>query len=118
MRLPHLKRSAVPAALAAALLAVSACGTTEEGGGDEAADVASGPVSTVDFLGRTVELDKPAERVVILEWSEVEISISLGVMPVGVADIEGYNVSTTPSPMWACAPRRRSTPSPGSTRTW
>lgn len=92
MRLPHLKRSAVPAALAAALFAVSACGTTEEGGGDEATDAATGPVSTVDFLGRTVELDKPAERVVILEWSEVEISISLGVMPVGVADIEGYNV--------------------------
>ncbi|GAA2163659.1 MULTISPECIES: ABC transporter substrate-binding protein [Glycomyces] len=93
MRLPHLQRSAVPAALAAAaLLALSACGTTEEGGGDDGTEAASGPVSTVDFLGRTVELDKPAERVVILEWSEVEISISLGVMPVGVADIEGYNV--------------------------
>jgi iron complex transport system substrate-binding protein len=94
MRIPHVKRSAVPAALAAAaLLAVSACGTTEAGGGeDEATTAASGPVSTVDFLGRTVELDAPAERVVILEWSEVEISASLGVMPVGVADIEGYNV--------------------------
>jgi len=93
MRLPHLQRSAVPAALAAtALLALSACGTTEEGGGDDGTEAASGPVSTVDFLGRTVELDKPAERVVILEWAEVEISISLGVMPVGVADIEGYNV--------------------------
>jgi iron complex transport system substrate-binding protein len=93
MRIPHLKRSAVPAALAAAaLLAASACGTTEEGAGDEATEAESGPVSTVDFLGRTVELDAPAERVVILEWSEVEVSISLGVMPVGVADIEGYNV--------------------------
>jgi ferric hydroxamate transport system substrate-binding protein len=93
MRLPHLKRSAVPAALAAAaLLAVSACGTTEEGGGDGGTAATSGPVSTVDFLGRTVELDKPAERIVILEWAEVEISISLGVMPVGVAEIEGYNV--------------------------
>ncbi|WP_205327979.1 iron-siderophore ABC transporter substrate-binding protein [Glycomyces sp. YM15] len=94
MRLPHFRRSAVPAALAAAaLLAASACGTTEEGaGGDVEASAESGPVSTVDFLGRTVELDAPAERVVILEWSEVEMSISLGVMPVGVADIEGYNV--------------------------
>ncbi|HEY1093836.1 MAG TPA: iron-siderophore ABC transporter substrate-binding protein [Glycomyces sp.] len=93
MRLPHLTRSTVPAALAAAaLLAVSGCGTTEEGGGDGGTAATSGPVSTVDFLGRTVELDKPAERVVILEWAEVEISISLGVMPVGVADIEGYNV--------------------------
>lgn len=94
MRIPHLKRSAVPAALAAAaLLAASACGVTEEGGGDEASTgTESGPVSTVDFMGRTVELDQPAERLVILEWSEAEISISLGVMPVGVADIEGYNV--------------------------
>jgi len=93
MRIPHLKRSAVPAALAAAaLLAAAACGTTEEGGGSDDASTDAGPVSTVDFLGRTVELDKPAERIVILEWSEVEMSISLGVMPVGVADIEGYNV--------------------------
>lgn len=93
MLFPHLRRSAVPATLAAAaLLAASACGTTEEGADDEATEAESSPVSTVDFMGRTVELDKPAERVVILEWSEVEISISLGVMPVGVADIEGYNV--------------------------
>jgi len=91
MRIPHLKRSAVPAALATALLA-AACGTTEESTGTDADAAAAGPVSTVDSQGRTVELDAPAERVVILEWAEVEISASLGVMPVGVADIEGYNV--------------------------
>lgn len=88
MQHPHLKRFAVPAALAA-VIAMSACGTTEEAGGDKAASEA-GPVSTVDFLGRTVELDAPAERVVTLEWAEVEIVASLGVMPVGVADVEGY----------------------------
>jgi ferric hydroxamate transport system substrate-binding protein len=90
MHLPHLKRFAVPAALAA-VLAASACGTTEEGGGTDEAATEAGPVSTTDFLGRTVELDAPAEKVVTLEWAETEIVASLGVMPVGAADLEGYN---------------------------
>ncbi|WP_030157299.1 ABC transporter substrate-binding protein [Glycomyces sp. NRRL B-16210] len=91
MQHPHLKRFAVPAALAA-VIAMSACGTTEEAGdGDKAASEA-GPVSVTDFLGRTVELDAPAEKVVTLEWAEVEIVASLGVTPVGVADLEGYNL--------------------------
>lgn len=89
MRLPHLKRSAVPAALAAALLATAACGTTEAGADDEAT-AGTGPVSVTDFLGRTVELDAPASKVVTLEWAETEIAASLGVMPVGAADLEGY----------------------------
>ncbi|WP_335991858.1 iron-siderophore ABC transporter substrate-binding protein [Glycomyces sp. MUSA5-2] len=84
-----LKTFAVPAALAA-VLAASACGTTEDDGADGGADT-GGPVSVTDFLGRTVELDAPAEKVVALEWAEVEIAASLGVMPVGVADLEGYN---------------------------
>ncbi|MEU6858804.1 iron-siderophore ABC transporter substrate-binding protein [Glycomyces sp. NPDC046736] len=90
MRLPHLKRSAVPAALATVLLAAAACGTTE-GGDDEKKGSDAGPVSVTDFLGRTVELDAPAEKVVALEWAEVEIVASLDVMPVGAADLEGYN---------------------------
>jgi ABC-type Fe3+-hydroxamate transport system substrate-binding protein len=92
MHLPRFKRSAVPAALAAAaLLAASACGTTEEGAGGDEATGESGPVSVTDFLGREVELDAPAEKVVTLEWAETEIAASLGVMPVGAADLEGYN---------------------------
>ncbi|WP_112139939.1 ABC transporter substrate-binding protein [Glycomyces dulcitolivorans] len=90
MRIPVLKTFAVPAALAA-VLAAAACGTTETGqetGGDAAAE---GPVSVTDFLGRTVELDAPAENVVALEWAEVELVASLGVTPVGVADLAGYN---------------------------
>ncbi len=86
----HLRGPAVPAALTALLLAAAACGTTEETGGDDEATAASGPVSTVDARGETVELASPAETVVVLEWAEVEIVASLGVMPAGVADIEGY----------------------------
>jgi ABC-type Fe3+-hydroxamate transport system substrate-binding protein len=92
MRIPRFKRSAVPAALAAtALLAAAACGTTEDGGGSEEESTDAGPVSVTDFLGRTVELDAPAEKVVTLEWAETEIVASLGVTPVGAADLEGYN---------------------------
>jgi iron complex transport system substrate-binding protein len=91
MRIRHLKRSAVPAALAAVLMAAAACGTTEEGGGDAETSADAGPVSVTDFLGRTVELDAPADKVITLEWAETEIAASLGVMPVGAADLEGYN---------------------------
>ncbi|MFB9662297.1 ABC transporter substrate-binding protein [Glycomyces mayteni] len=84
-----LKTFAVPAALAA-VLAATACGTTEDDGADGGSDTGAGPVSVTDFLGRTVELDAPAENVVALEWAEVEIVASLGLMPVGVADMEGY----------------------------
>lgn len=96
MQLPHLRRFAVPAALAA-VLAAAACGTTEASGDADETAAEGGPVSTVDFLGRTVELDAPAEKVVTLEWAETEIVASLGVMPVGAADLEGYQtwVGTT-----------------------
>jgi len=51
---------------------------------------ATGPITLTDGIGRAVRLDKPATRVVALEWGEAEMLVSLGVMPVGVADIEGY----------------------------
>lgn len=38
-----------------------------------------------------VALDAPAKRVVALEWKYAEDLIALGMQPVGVADIEGYN---------------------------
>ncbi|GAB3645127.1 ABC transporter substrate-binding protein [Glycomyces tarimensis] len=91
MRLSRTVRAAVPATLAAALLTTTACGTTEASGASDEASAETGPVSTVDFRGETVELDAPAERVVVLEWAEVEITADLGVMPVGVADIDGYD---------------------------
>ncbi len=44
-----------------------------------------------DDLGRTLNLDKPAERVVILEWQEIEDALTLCVNPVGVASPDGYS---------------------------
>jgi iron complex transport system substrate-binding protein len=47
-------------------------------------------VSITDDRGETVELDAPATRVVSLEWMQTEMLASLGVEPVGAADVAGY----------------------------
>ncbi|QIK74219.1 iron-siderophore ABC transporter substrate-binding protein [Nocardioides piscis] len=86
------------------LAALTACGTTEasEVAGSEAAPAASSkectddtetstePVSLTDSFGREVELEKPAERVAVLEWQQTEDVLTLCVAPVAVADAEGY----------------------------
>lgn len=78
-------------AVAAALL-LGACGTTEETAAPAAgaSSAPAGPVSVTDSRGTKVDLKAPATRVVGLEWGEVEMLVSLGVMPVGVADPKGY----------------------------
>jgi len=43
-----------------------------------------------DIMG-TMCISENIERVVVLEWTYVEDVLALGVQPVGVADIEGYN---------------------------
>jgi len=89
--------------VAVASLALTACGTSdpepEEGGpatqnasaeGCEGVETSDGPVSVTDALGRTVELDAPAERVAVLEWQQTEMVLSLCLNPVAVADVEGF----------------------------
>lgn len=68
---------------------LSACGTTqvEE---SETGTSSGGPVSVTDGAGETFELDSPASRVVTLEWDVTEMAASVGVDPVGVADVEGF----------------------------
>jgi ABC-type Fe3+-hydroxamate transport system substrate-binding protein len=100
-----MKTRSMAAALTAPLaLLLVACGTTEAStGGDDApgandsadcADdttaTADGPVSLTDSYGREVELDKPAERVAVLEWQQTEDVLSLCLTPVAVADAEGF----------------------------
>ncbi|MGO3886758.1 MAG: ABC transporter substrate-binding protein [Mycetocola sp.] len=93
------------AAVCALSLALTGCGTTtveqdSSATTDAAASVdcaadttatSTDPVSLTDGVGRSVELDAPAERVVVLEWQEVEDALTLCVTPVGVADPEGYS---------------------------
>ncbi|NED99885.1 ABC transporter substrate-binding protein [Phytoactinopolyspora halotolerans] len=112
-----LRRALFPA-LAVAALTLSACGTSEDtddadGGGDDTAqnddaqnDDAdgdapedAGPVTVTDARGEEITLDEPAQDVVALEWSEAEDLVILGVMPVGVADVEGYGTWVQSAPL-------------------
>lgn len=83
-------------AAAGAVLLLSACGTTEEPADvADKADATGGPVSVTDSRGKEVKLDAPAKKVVALEWGEAEMLVTLGVMPVGVADAKGYGTWVT-----------------------
>ena len=77
-----------------AALAVAACGTSEEDTASASADApaseASEPITITDSRGEEVRLDGPAERVVALEWMHAENLVTLGLQPVGVADVDGY----------------------------
>ncbi len=80
---------------ASLLLALTACGTSEptEPAADESA--AAQPVSVTDARNKKVDLPKPATKVVGLEWGVIENLITLGVQPVGVADVKGYTTWVT-----------------------
>lgn len=88
-------------------LTLAACGTTDPGAAassspteaasGDCADAATSadPVTLTDSFDRTVELDKPAERVAVLEWQQTEDLLSLCVNPVAVADVAGYTTWDT-----------------------
>lgn len=95
--------TAAAATLVVAALTLTACGTTtvDDAGADVAAatsdacaadttTTSTDPVSITDGVGRTVELDKPAERIAVLEWQQIEDALTLCVSPVAVSDSEGY----------------------------
>jgi ABC-type Fe3+-hydroxamate transport system substrate-binding protein len=96
------RRSIAAALTPVAALALAACGqTTATTGSEDAAPkpsstcegvkTSTGPVSLTDSFGREVELEKPAERVAVLEWQQTEDLLTLCVDPVGVADVEGFD---------------------------
>lgn len=78
----------------AGMLVLGACGTSQPSATDTES-TSGGPLTLTDAAGRTVKLDAPAERVVVLEWQQVEDVLTLGVEPVGVADVKGYNIWDT-----------------------
>ncbi|MET0421221.1 MAG: iron-siderophore ABC transporter substrate-binding protein [Acidimicrobiia bacterium] len=84
----HPRRSAITHVRAAMLvlviaaLAVTATATE--------APAASRSITITDSTGHTERLDRPATRVVALEWVHAEDLATLGVEPVGVADKGGY----------------------------
>ena len=77
------------ALIAAALLALTACGTSEPATSDTS-EAAATPVSLTDARNKKLDLKGPATKVVALEWGAAENLVTLGVMPVGVADTKGY----------------------------
>ncbi|CAM2904912.1 iron-siderophore ABC transporter substrate-binding protein [Paenibacillus taichungensis] len=84
-------------------LALTGCGkassTTDTNenasSGSTPTEETAGPV-TVKHSGGELKLDKPAKRVVTLEWTYTEDVVALGVQPVGSADNANYKVYVTP----------------------
>jgi ABC-type Fe3+-hydroxamate transport system substrate-binding protein len=95
-----IRAFATTAAALTALL-VAACGTTEDPAGPAAAPASSAPSGPVDLTDErgAVHLDAPAKNVVSLEWGLTENLLALGVQPVGQADVKGYNVWDSVSPI-------------------
>jgi ABC-type Fe3+-hydroxamate transport system substrate-binding protein len=85
------RRFLMASAITAAALALSACGTTEAAEAPAAAPTSARPIELTDGAGTKITLPGPATKVVGLEWAVVENLVSLGVEPVGVADVTGYN---------------------------
>lgn len=81
----------------AAALTLAACGTTEPAA--DSTKKTTGAISLTDSTGATVKLDGPAKKVVATEWNEVESLLTLGVDPVGVADVKGYRTWDTAVPL-------------------
>src|SRR3990170_5465736 len=91
-----MRTKLLPTLALASLFALGACGTSQPSAADsDTSSEKGGPITLTDSADRTVELDAPAERVVVLEWQQVEDVLTLGVGPVGVADVDGYNTWDT-----------------------
>ncbi|KQO64976.1 ABC transporter substrate-binding protein [Curtobacterium sp. Leaf261] len=84
----HRRILLTAAVAASAALVLTGCGTTEAANDD--ASSSGTTISMKDATGATVTLDGPARKVVGTEWNVVENLVSLGVDPVGVADVAGY----------------------------
>ncbi|MET8824460.1 iron-siderophore ABC transporter substrate-binding protein [Streptomyces sp. NPDC004610] len=85
-------------AVAAGALALSACGTTEPAA-DATTEPSGSALTLTDASGTEVKLDGPAKKVVGTEWNVVEHLVSLGVDPVGVADVKGYQLWDSSVPL-------------------
>ncbi|NLY45462.1 MAG: iron-siderophore ABC transporter substrate-binding protein [Tissierella sp.] len=71
-------------------ISVVAC-STDNPTGVAPEDVSEESITIEHSAGTTV-LEKPAEKVVALEWIYGENMLALGVQPVGMTDIEGYEI--------------------------
>ncbi len=92
------------AAAAVAVLSLSACSTGPAGGGSEAAGVNEAgsadafPVTIEHIYGETVIEEKP-ERVATVSWVNADVSLALGVVPVGMP-LDEYGQNENGSTPW------------------
>jgi ferric hydroxamate transport system substrate-binding protein len=86
---------------AVAVLVLAACGTTEAPAGtpESPAPASGAQITVTDARGKQITFDGSATRAVGLEWALVEYLVTLGVMPVGVADVEGYSAWVQAAPL-------------------
>ncbi|MEU6343204.1 iron-siderophore ABC transporter substrate-binding protein [Streptomyces sp. NPDC046977] len=84
-------------AAAVAAVALAGCGTTEPAAAG--AGKTAQAITLTDATGAEVTLDGPAKKVVGTEWNVVESLVTLGVDPVGVADVKGYTTWDTSAPL-------------------
>ncbi|GAA3091769.1 iron-siderophore ABC transporter substrate-binding protein [Streptomyces rectiviolaceus] len=93
-----MRRPLIAAAAATAVaLILSGCGTSEPA--KSSSDKKSEPITLTDANGAQVKLDGPAKKVVGTEWNVVESMVTLGVDPVGVADVKGYKAWDSAVPL-------------------
>lgn len=85
-----LTRPLLAGAAVLTALALAACGTTEAPAQSSAPDAAGEAVTVTDARGEAVEIPAGVEDVVALEWVAVEHLQTVGITPVGVADVAGY----------------------------
>ncbi|MFD8285807.1 ABC transporter substrate-binding protein [Streptomyces solisilvae] len=85
------------ATVTATALALAACGTTEPAADNS--EKTSEAIGLTDATGAKVRLDGPAAKVVTTEWNVTETLLTLGVDPVGVADVKGYKTWDTAVPL-------------------
>lgn len=80
------------ALLALALVSVLLIGCSSKKEEDKALDVEKAQESvTITGVNGEVTLDKPAKKIVVLEWTYAEDLLAVGIQPIGMADIPEYH---------------------------
>lgn len=85
-----VRRSLLAGSAVLTALVLAACGTTEAPVESGAPEAATESVTVTDARGIEVEIPAGVEDVVALEWVAVEHLQTVGIAPVGVADVAGY----------------------------
>ena len=76
--------------LAIFTLVLAACSSDKEEAEDTGNTGSKEEAVIIQGSNGEVKLDKPAKKVVVLEWTYAENLLALGIQPAGMADIESY----------------------------